>query len=235
MSTDPNGDPPVRIRQGPGPLFRRGAARPGRCRGPGDWRQLRRRRRQRDRWWCWHGKTHLSIALACCQHDYRVRFVVAAELVTLLVEVQQQDGWPGFDVAILMISAACRSTRPVPTCCPASSASATQAAASWRREIPPSAPVRGASRSDGRRAVIDRIVHHATVLTTAGDSYRLKAATRNHASRLPQEVPRQLRSSGSRRTERSDGRPRRDDHHNSTMGLLFKWPKGPFLLAIPRC
>ena len=38
------------------------------------------------------GKTHLSIALgmACCQHDYRVRFVTAAELVTLLVEVQQQ-------------------------------------------------------------------------------------------------------------------------------------------------
>ena len=40
-------------------------------------------------------------------------------------------------------------------------------------------------------AVIDRIVHHATVLTTAGDSFRLKAATRNHASRMPQEVPRQ--------------------------------------------
>ena len=38
-------------------------------------------------------------------------------------------------------------------------------------------------------AVIDRIVHHATVLTTAGDSYRLKVATRNHASRVPQEVP----------------------------------------------
>ena len=34
------------------------------------------------------GKTHLSIALgmACCQRDYRVRFVTAAELVTLLVE-----------------------------------------------------------------------------------------------------------------------------------------------------
>ena len=40
-------------------------------------------------------------------------------------------------------------------------------------------------------AVIDRIVHHATVLTTAGESYRLKAATRNHASRATQEVPRQ--------------------------------------------
>ena len=37
--------------------------------------------------------------------------------------------------------------------------------------------------------VVDRIVHHATVLTSAGDSYRLKAATRNHASRVPQEVP----------------------------------------------
>ena len=38
------------------------------------------------------GKTHLSIALgmACCQHDYRVRFATAAELVTLLVEAQQQ-------------------------------------------------------------------------------------------------------------------------------------------------
>ena len=38
------------------------------------------------------GKTHLSIALgmACRQHDYRVRFVTAAELVTLLVEAQQQ-------------------------------------------------------------------------------------------------------------------------------------------------
>ena len=38
------------------------------------------------------GKTHLSIALGmtCCQHDYRVRFVTAAELVTLLVEAQQQ-------------------------------------------------------------------------------------------------------------------------------------------------
>ena len=38
------------------------------------------------------GKSHLSIALgmACCQHDYRVRFVTAAELVTLLVEAQQE-------------------------------------------------------------------------------------------------------------------------------------------------
>ena len=35
-------------------------------------------------------------------------------------------------------------------------------------------------------AVIDRIVHHATVLATASDSYRLEAATRNQASRATQ-------------------------------------------------
>ena len=35
-------------------------------------------------------------------------------------------------------------------------------------------------------AIIDRIVHHATVLATASDSYRLKAATRNQASRATQ-------------------------------------------------
>ena len=55
------------------------------------------------------GKTHLSIALgmACCQHNYRVRFVTAAELVTLLVEAQQQgrlarklDQLARFDVII---------------------------------------------------------------------------------------------------------------------------------------
>ena len=55
-------------------------------------------------------KTHLAIALglACCQHDYRVRFLTAAELVTLLVEAQQQgrlarklDQLARFDVVIL--------------------------------------------------------------------------------------------------------------------------------------
>ena len=40
-------------------------------------------------------------------------------------------------------------------------------------------------------AVIDRIVHYTTVLTTAGDSYRLKAATQKQAPRAPQEAPQQ--------------------------------------------
>ena len=46
--------------------------------------------------------------MACCQHDYRVRFVTAAELVTLLIEAQQQgrlarklDQLARFDVVIL--------------------------------------------------------------------------------------------------------------------------------------
>ena len=56
------------------------------------------------------GKTHLAIALgmACCQHDYRVRFLTAAELTTLLVEAQQQgrlarklDQLARFDVVIV--------------------------------------------------------------------------------------------------------------------------------------
>ena len=36
-------------------------------------------------------------------------------------------------------------------------------------------------------AVIDRIVHHATVLTTNGDSYRLKVAQRNQTAHAPQK------------------------------------------------
>ena len=56
------------------------------------------------------GKTHLAIALglACCQHDYRVRFLTAAELTTRLVEAPQQgrlarklDQLARFDVVIL--------------------------------------------------------------------------------------------------------------------------------------
>ena len=34
--------------------------------------------------------------------------------------------------------------------------------------------------------LVEGVAHHATVLTTSGDSYWLKAATRNHASRVPQ-------------------------------------------------
>ena len=39
-------------------------------------------------------------------------------------------------------------------------------------------------------ADIDRIVHHATVLTTNGDSYRLKAAQRNQTAHARQKKTR---------------------------------------------
>ncbi len=39
-------------------------------------------------------------------------------------------------------------------------------------------------------AVIDRIVHHATLLTTNGDSYRLKAAQRNQTAHARQKKTR---------------------------------------------
>ena len=106
------------------------------------------------------GKTHLSIALgmACCQHDYRVRFATAAELVTLLVEAQQQGRLTRklaqldpYDIVI----------RPELGYVPLDKAGADPTAAA---------------------AVIDRIVHHATVLQTTGGSFRLAAAKQNQAS-----------------------------------------------------
>ena len=78
-------------------------------------------------------------------------------------------------------------------------------------------------------AVIDRIVHHATVLTTAGDSFRLKAATRNHASRMRH---RRCHANSARRNLASR-RSAPSGHVATTTttqkwGSLFKWPKGPF-------
>ena len=147
------------------------------------------------------GKTHLAIALgmACCQHDDRVRFLTAAELVTLLVEAQQQgrlarklDQLARFDVVIL------DELGYVPF--DKTGADLLFGFISQRYErrslvVTTNLPFARWSEvflnATAAAAVIDRIVHHATVLTTAGDSFRLKAATRNHASRMPQEVPRQ--------------------------------------------
>ena len=143
------------------------------------------------------GKTHLSIALgmACCQHDYRVRFVTAAELVTLLVEAQQQGRLARklaqlarFDVVILdelgyvpldkvgadllfgFISQRYeRRSLVVTTNLPF---------ARWSEVfLDPTAAA----------AVIDRIVHHATVLQTSGSSFRLEAAKRNQAPTADEE------------------------------------------------
>ena len=137
------------------------------------------------------GKTHLSIALgmACCQHDYRVRFATAAELVTLLVEAQQQgrlqrklDQLARYDVII------CDELGYVPL---------DKAGADLlfgfisqryeRRSLVVTTNLPFARWSEvfldptAAAAVIDRVVHHATVLQTSGSSYRLAAAKRNQA------------------------------------------------------
>ena len=137
--------------------------------------------------------------VGCCQHDYRVRFVTAAELVTLLVEAQQQgrlqrkfDQLARYDVVIL------DELGYVPF--DKAGADLLFGFISQRYErrslvVTTNLPFARWSEvfldATAAAAVIDRIVHHATVLTTAGDSYRLKTATRNQASRAPQEVPRQ--------------------------------------------
>ena len=137
------------------------------------------------------GKTHLSIALgmACCQHDYRVRFVTAAELVTMLVEAQQQGrlarklaqlarydvvhvdelGYvpldkTGADLLFGFISQRYeRRSLVVTTNLPF---------ARWSEVfLDPTAAA----------AVIDRVVHHATVLQTTGGSFRLAAAKQSQA------------------------------------------------------
>ena len=137
------------------------------------------------------GKTHLSIALgmACCQHDYRVRFVTAAELVTLLVEAQQQGRLARklaqlarFDLVI------CDELGYVPL--DKAGADLLFGFISQRYErgslvVTTNLPFTRWSEvfldPTAAAAVIDRVVHHATVLQTTGGSFRLAAAKQNQA------------------------------------------------------
>ena len=146
------------------------------------------------------GKTHLAIALgmACCQHDYRVRFLTAAELTTLLVEAQQQgrlarklDQLARFDVVIV------DELGYVPF--DKAGADLLFGFISRRYErgslvVTTNLPFARWSEvfldATAAAAVIDRIVHHATVLTTNGDSYRLKAAQRNQTAHARQKKAR---------------------------------------------
>ena len=132
------------------------------------------------------GKTPLAIALgmACCQHDYRVRFLTAAEVTTRLVEAPPQgrlarklDPLARFDVVIVdergyvpfdkagadllfgFISRRDERGSLVVT--------TTLPFARWSEVF---------LDATAAAAVIDRIVHQATGLTTTGDSDRRKAA-----------------------------------------------------------
>ena len=168
------------------------------------------------------GKTHLAIALgmACCQHDYRVRFLTAAELTTLLVEAQQQgrlarklDQLVRFDVVIL------DELGYVPF--DKAGADLLFGFISRRYErgslvVTTNLPFARWSEvfldATAAAAVIDRIVHHATGLTTNGDSYRLKAAQRNQTAHARQKktrswAPVPTSPDGAERREATSRRP----------------------------
>jgi len=132
------------------------------------------------------GKTHLAIALgmACCQRDHRVRFTTAAELTNAFVEAKREGrlsrkleqiarydvvnldelGYVPFDRegADLLFGFITRVYE--------------------RKSLVVTTNLPFAKWSDvfhdatSAAAVIDRIVHHATVLQTEGASYRLKTA-----------------------------------------------------------
>lgn len=139
------------------------------------------------------GKTHIAIALAmaCCQNDYRVRFTTAAELTNTLVEAKAQgrlsrklEQLARFDVVVLdelgyvpfdkqgadllfgfITRVYERRSLIVTTNLPF---------AKWSEVF---------LDATAAAAVIDRIVHHATVLKTDGDSYRLRAASSTRRGR----------------------------------------------------
>ena len=134
------------------------------------------------------GKTHLaiSLAIACCQREKRVRFTTAAELTNVFVEAKKDgrlsrklEQLARYDVVVIdelgyvpfdkvgadllfgFISKVYeRRSLIVTTNLPF---------AKWGEVfLDPTAAA----------AVIDRVVHHAVVLKTDGDSYRLRAAKR---------------------------------------------------------
>ena len=146
------------------------------------------------------GKTHLAIALgmACVQKDRRVRFTTAAELCNLLVEAKRDgrlsrrlDQMARYDVVLLdelgyvpfdregsdllfnfVTKVYERRSLVVTTNLPF---------AKWAQVF---------GDATAAAAVIDRIVHHATVLQTKGASYRLKDAKAKRPRRRRKEVTR---------------------------------------------
>jgi DNA replication protein DnaC len=143
------------------------------------------------------GKTHLASALAlcCCQREKRVRFTTAADLVNQLLEAKAQGrlsrrleyfarhdlvvldelGYVPFDAvgAELLFNFIAKVYEQrsliVTTNLPF---------ARWSEVFrDPTAAA----------AVIDRIVHHATILKTDGESYRLKDAQRQRPRQRPNE------------------------------------------------
>ena len=132
------------------------------------------------------GKTHVAVALgiACCQHEHRVRFTTAAELTNALVEAKGEnrlsrklEQFARFDLVVLdelgyvpfdkqgadllfgfITRVYERRSLVVTTNLPF---------ADWNQVF---------LDATAAAAVIDRIVHHSTILKTEGQSFRLKHA-----------------------------------------------------------
>ena len=132
------------------------------------------------------GKTHLAIALgmACCQHDHRVRFTTAAELTNTFVEARREgrlarklEQMARYDVVILDELGYVPFDREG-----ADLLFGFITRVYERRSLVVTTNLPFSKWSDvfldatAAAAVIDRIVHHATVLQTQGSSYRLKTA-----------------------------------------------------------
>ncbi|HHH31743.1 MAG TPA: AAA family ATPase [Polyangiaceae bacterium] len=132
------------------------------------------------------GKTHLASAIgfACCQRGYRVRFMTAADLTTVLVESKsvdrlsrKLDQMARYDVVIL------DELGYVPFDRAGADLLFTfitrvyeQRSLIVTTNLPFARWTEVFQDATAAAAVIDRIVHHATILTTTGRSYRLQAA-----------------------------------------------------------
>jgi len=135
------------------------------------------------------GKTHLAIALgiAACQKEHRVRFSTAAELTNALVEAQREgrlsrkmEQLARFDVVVI------DELGYVPfDKLGADLLFGFISRVYERRSLVVTTNLPFAKWSDvfldptAAAAVIDRVVHHAIILKTGGDSYRLRAAKRS--------------------------------------------------------
>ena len=139
------------------------------------------------------GKTHLATALgvACCQRDYRVRFTTAAELVNDLVEAKQDGrltrklnqlgrfdvltidevGYLPFDreSADLLFTLIGRLYE--------------QRSLVLTTNLPFSRWSEVFHDATAAAAVIDRVVHHSTILKVEAESYRLREAKEGGRSR----------------------------------------------------
>ena len=132
------------------------------------------------------GKTHLATALgvACCQRERRVLFTTAAEMTNALVEAKQQgrlsrkvEQLARFDVIVLDELGYVPFDRQGADLL---FGLVTKVYEKKSLVITTNLPFARWSEvfldATAAAAVIDRVVHHATLLKTEGESYRLKDA-----------------------------------------------------------